>query len=240
MPNLSKSAARYWRRKNAKRGQSRQHQSASGKPIELVRSLIPHLRAYRGLATETTHYRAPVEGREVNSPSFTIRLGAHVALRLYAKTNRRIRFEIIHEKINHRELLGEPQTSHRNRPVPMPRPWEQIFHCLAAIRTQAAAELNGVLQFLSQRTRVEPSNISGFSLLIKIVAAVEDAALATTIVSLLLDGAIAARNAGEELLRACRRLADAGVFAHDNARCVYDVTAPYARALDNLRSVPKG
>lgn len=210
---------------------------AAVEPIELVRNLAPHLRDFRGLEMETTHYRAPIESRIVNSPSINIRLGANVSLRLYAKTNRRIRFEIIHEDINHRELLGEPQTNSTSQ---QPRPWMRIFDCLSALRTRAANELNAVLEFLAQRTNLVPSQISGFHLLIAVASAVQSPGLAHTIISLLLGGVINPRNAGAELLAACQSLASAGILAYDGTRRVYDVSTPYAYALAMLRTVPQG
>lgn len=210
---------------------------ATTEPIDLVRSLVPHLQAFNDLQTATTHYRPETEKGIVNSPSIKIALGANSFLRLYAKTNRRIRFEIIQEEINHRELLNEPPTSHGHQPT---RPWERIFDCLAALRVRAAEKLNVVLEYLAQRTRIPPSHVSGFSLLIKITHVLQSSSLAHTVVSLLLNGAITPRNAGEELLTACRSLAKAGILAYDRRRRVYDAIAPYDHPLAMLRTIPQG
>lgn len=205
-------------------------------PTELVMSLAPFLTSYKGRGAETRLY-PPMIGRIENALSITIPLRQGVSLRVYAKTNRRIRFEIIHEEMNIRELLGEPpleqgQVSHQ------PRPHEQIIDCLSAIRARAAVDLNTVFRYLRRRSAVSSSAFSPLRFLVSVATVLNDEELTHTILSLLVhNGIVASRRASPELVQALNALASAGILAYDAARRGYDVTTPYREPLSAFRSV---
>jgi len=214
---------------------------ATPEPIELVKSLIPHLSSYRAGNTSIRTFEATVEETVVNSISFHMRLNAKTALRLYAKTNRRVRFEIIQEDINHRELLDLPLRRRGERAVAPQTSFNDILRVLAGLRARAADELNGVLEFLQQRITVVPSQRSAFSFLMSVAAALHDNEIAHTVVSLLIrHGRIVPRQAGTQIRDACIQLTDAGITAYDSSSCVYDVTQEYRHALSILRGYPLG
>ena len=214
---------------------------AAIEPTELVRSLIPHLSAYSaGQATIST-FPVPAQMVNVNSLSFSVKLTAKLSLRVYAKTNRRVRFEIIQEDLNHRELLGLPLVRRGQPRQPRSGSFNDILRCLYVLRGRASTALNAVLEFLEQHTQVVESQISAFSFLMSIAAALQDRALAHTIVSLLVyHGRIVSREGGADIRDACALLAQAEILAYHPARRVYDVTPPYQYALQMLRCCPAG
>ncbi|WP_156345820.1 hypothetical protein [Verrucomicrobium spinosum] len=85
-------------------------------------------------------------GRVLNSPCFSIPIAENVRLKLYAKTNKRIRFEIVHSELwNQRAaLLKEaglkPETGGRS--------WNEVPHLLKALRQRAAKHMNNVMEHL--------------------------------------------------------------------------------------------
>jgi hypothetical protein len=90
--------------------------------------------------------QAKEAGHIYNSPCFSIPVAENVRLKLYAKTNKRIRFEIVHSELwNQRAaLLKEaglkPETGGRS--------WDDIPHMLKALRQRAAKHMNNVMEHL--------------------------------------------------------------------------------------------
>jgi len=117
-------------------------------PITTVWELgtkLMHLSKTEG--TATMHKMQFKEtGRFYNSPCFSIPIAENVRLKLYAKTNKRIRFEIVHYKLyNYRAaLLKEaglnPETGGRS--------WDDVPHLLKALRQRAAKHMNNVMEHL--------------------------------------------------------------------------------------------
>lgn len=209
---------------------------AANEPTELVRSLIPLLSEYRADNCDVSAFPVPSESRAENSLCFRMGIRQGVLLRVYAKTNRRIRFEFIYEKINCRELLGEPPERGRNIGTPAPRAWDELFECLAALRARAADEMNALLQYLRQQSRVVESHYSPLSLMVRIGTILCDHELAHTVVSLLAKfGAISSRRASDELSHALHALSESGILAFDRTRRGYVPCAPYREAVAMLR-----
>jgi hypothetical protein len=103
-------------------------------PLAWLLSAEPHFRAL-GLAPEVrTHAYPDGEIRETihqNARSLSVRLRSGVRLRVYAKSNRRLRFEIEHDlKENARPLGGRRTTGSL----------DDLFNWLAAARRDATQE----------------------------------------------------------------------------------------------------
>ena len=209
---------------------------AATNPTELVRSLAPLLSAYRASNAEVSEFRPPRLARDENSLSVKVQIRNGVSLRVYAKTNRRVRFEIIHDSINHRELLREPQQDH-GQSVQRQRPWRDLPKCLAALREKAADEMNELFAYFRKEKRIIPSHISPMSFLVSVASILCDREMTHTVVSLLsANGTIASRGASEELRSALLSLTKHGVLKYDSECRGYKVCAPYRHALSMLRS----
>lgn len=103
--------------------------------------------------------QAKEAGHIYNSPCFSIPIAKNVRLKLYAKTNRRIRFEIVHSELwNQRAaLLKEaglnPETGGRS--------WDDVPHLLKALRQRAAKHMNNVMEHLQtvQTPELKPKTL---------------------------------------------------------------------------------
>ncbi len=205
-------------------------------PTELVATIAPLLIAYAARDTQVQHF-PPTESTSGNCLCVQIGLSAGVRLRVYAKTNRRVRFEIIQDEINVREILGEPV---RRRSEGLPRqprrPWRQIVPCLTSLRVRAAEELNAVFAYLNERHRIAPSPYSPMRLIVAISTVLRDADMAHTILSLLVtQQKIVPREVSTEVVDAARLLVDAGVLEYSMQRRIYEATLPYRAPLATLR-----
>lgn len=85
-------------------------------------------------------------GRKANAPCFSIPLAEGVRLKLYAKTNKRIRFEIVQKELGdeRKELLKEAEIQAQEGR----RPWSEIAPLLKALRVRAAKHMNTVMEHL--------------------------------------------------------------------------------------------
>lgn len=213
---------------------------AAAEPTQLVRSLEPHLLSYRANNSGITQYPVPLTVDRIgNSLSVRLQIRTGVSLRVYAKTNRRVRFEIIHDEINVRELLGEqplPITNPEARPS---RPWSQVIQCFEALREKAANEMNELLQHLRRVSSVAPSHISPLSFLVAVADTLRDRELAHTVVSILTNvrGIICSRGTAPELLAAARTLTDAGLLKFSSEQRGYVPAPDYASAVALLSGV---
>lgn len=86
--------------------------------------------------------------RNLESPAFRIPLGDNVEMRLYAKTNRRIRFEVVQRGLwkQWSELLREGGGMPGGKDTP--RTLEEFLKVIVALRKRAASHLNKLMQEL--------------------------------------------------------------------------------------------
>lgn len=84
--------------------------------------------------------------RVYNSPCFSLPIAENVILKLYAKTNKRIRFEIVHTKLRKQQtaLLSEAGIL----PKDGEQPWENIPALLRVLRKRAAEHMNDIMAHL--------------------------------------------------------------------------------------------
>jgi hypothetical protein len=127
-----------------------------------------------------------------------------VELRIYAKTNRRIRVEVIHSFGRDRfELPGGHTT----------RKWDTVCEMIEKLAEDAARRVNEAFEHFAAQTRIIPSTISADQLLLKLGAAAGD--LGETIKDFLVQcGAIAAGKNPPDLVNALRCLCEKGVLEY--------------------------
>lgn len=208
---------------------------AATEPTELLRSFSQQLMAYRADDFSIQHFPAPEILRVENALSLKTTIRQGVSLRVYAKTNRRIRFEIIHERINHRALLGESRQP-TGAATPQ-RDWTRLLDCLAILRQRSADEMNSLFRYMRNRSSVPRSQITPLGLLVQMASAIENYEMTHTVASLLAEfSVIASRKASCELLAALHALARNGIVKFDRQRRGYAVTPPYRQALHLLSS----
>jgi len=116
-------------------------------PVGLVHSLVRPLMALPQESLVRGYSVAyPEMSRHRNSPCITLRLRDGVSLRIYAKTNRRVRWEVIHDFKKNR-LCASGQGISRITSTTDP---DQILNWLPACAADAAIEVNRVLAFLER------------------------------------------------------------------------------------------
>lgn len=106
---------------------------SSDNPIEDVKLIETQAKNLRSGDVHVIPRNVTGTGRIQNSISFTIKLRRDCSLRVYAKTNRRIRFEVIQESLfAHRSsLLGKAAS------IGNDRPFSEIFPVMTAVRKRA-------------------------------------------------------------------------------------------------------
>ncbi|MFN0077811.1 MAG: hypothetical protein ACKVY0_15245 [Prosthecobacter sp.] len=206
--------------------------------------------------TKAYPYEVKETGRIHNAPSFSIPLAQGVKLRLYAKTTKRIRFEIVQSGLRKElkklrdEALG---ISDLWQEVAAGGHWLSPAHCspnelpmiLKALRCRAAAHMNKVMDEL-RKGRTKPVKACSVVNLLAHVAVAVRAGLKSKpeqfkdIKSLLYmlcyqRGFRGSRKEGP-MAEALQALETAGVLKFDRSRLFYSLTPPYTKAADALVS----
>lgn len=182
-------------------------------------------------------------GRCFNSPCFSIPIAENVRLKLYAKTNKRIRFEIVHSEMwkQRAALLKEaglnPETGGRS--------WDDVPHLLKALRQRAAKHMNNVMEHLRavQTPELKPKR------LLELITAVYEAVPPTIFKQTRMDqvqtmlvwlcfhkgyrGGIKKGPYSDAL----KTLAERGIIQFDHKRKFYVLSDAYKDAADAFASV---
>lgn len=199
-------------------------------PLAWLREVEPLLEPL-GHSAEARTFQFPdgmaVSHRTGNARSLYVRLRSGVALRLYAKTTHRVRFEIIHDLTEHARPLGGAHTS---------RTLQQFSIWCGALAADAAAQLNVVLDVLERGGVREGSDASVVHLITRITQVVRDDMVSTRILELLAANGAVVPSSGAGLTRAVRRLKEAGILeaVSSGARAVR-LSREYASAGVRLR-----
>lgn len=203
----------------------------SANPTREVRRLEPILFPL-GMSTTSRDYPHGLaqSGLDENSRSILIALPRGRSLRVYAKTNKRIRFEVIHD-------LSKPSVCQLLNPYECRKTTERLDEVLTwldCLAQDAATCLNEILGYIEAHAlTVEPSAPT-YELIFKIAATVQNEARAETILSLLVeDGCVRMGRGGSPLLEDVRKLRRKGILEQHFRS---DVVTPYYReALTILR-----
>ena len=133
---------------------------STAEPIQLVRRIEPFVSSLAEEATTSYYYSASYER---NSPSLRVKLKKGLNLRIYAKTNRRVRFEIIH-KLNRDRTTGR-HTGHT---------WDDFQRIMQTVTEYATGRINRVFDSLADQMPINANQASVCELVNAIVQAVPD------------------------------------------------------------------
>ena len=203
-------------------------------------------RLYRGRKLDARGEAA----RKQNSLRVLIPLARNVKLRVYAKTNKRIRFEVIQEDLEDvwgelRKEAGLPPMPRNRRGEMQERPHAELMSLFGAIRKRAAQHLNDFLRrvAISEGGGVRPK--SGLELLAEIgsaVAPIDDEAKRARLTRRLMS--IVAQQGGYRgkvnkgnLGAAITRLNKRGVFEYLKGKHLYAVAPAYGPAAASFRAL---
>ena len=204
-------------------------------PIDRVRSFEPLLQSFSELRLTATDYpvSGPHEWNE-NSRVLTISIRTGVKLRIYAKTNKRIRFEVVHD-LRHARFRATDATRSNARMRHTAPTLPSVCAMLDRLRIDAADIVNRVIRHMRNQASLPATPKAGFDLLYDIGRALGNAQNARSIVSILLHkGSITSQPQFQTALGKLRR---AGILQaqQENRRREYVVTAPYQHPLEMLR-----
>jgi hypothetical protein len=203
---------------------------SSGDPITDVlnlrhpfRSLAPGLRRIR------SHPNVD-ETVDRNCVTLTADLSPGKQLRIYAKTNRRVRVEVIHTVGRNKYRVAGGRTTES---------WDCLPQMIENLAEDAAATVRWTFAHFRNQTCIAPSNLTADDLLLEIGVHSRDASTAKTIRGMLVEfGGIAAAGNPDRIARALQRLTKSGVleYRRDAGRGGnYVVTVMYRHALQELR-----
>lgn len=184
----------------------------SANPTALVATLRSLLSSF------TAHERTVSERRQMldtsidgNALTLTAEINPGRSVRIYAKTNRRVRIEVIHKlggRYGYALAGGHTATA-----------WGALAPMLDDLAEDAAALVNRMFSHFRDQSEVTPSHITAFAFLLEIVHHSRSIDTATTMLSLLVfNGAIAAEGTGTQMQRALHRLSNEGVLEYDAVR----------------------
>ncbi|MDF1860403.1 MAG: hypothetical protein P1U87_09310 [Verrucomicrobiales bacterium] len=197
----------------------------SDDPTGAVAMLERPMRAFGEKLSVVREFQVQVdEERVVNSRALRIESRTGETIRIYAKTNRRIRFEVIHSLSGQRRFQEiSPHTD----------PQWQIEQLLNFTAGKAAKALNKFFAYLGKMRKLAPSQKSSIRLLLEIIRVSGEHA--EDILCLLIhNGSISSRStAARPILKQLHALRRKGIL--ESSGCTYVVTSSYRMALDALQ-----
>jgi hypothetical protein len=162
-----------------------------------------------------------------NLVSYRMELERGVTLRIYAKTNRRIRFEVVHE-MGHQKYALPGGANGDN--------WNSIPEQVLSLREHAAVAVNRTLLFLNQQNIVPLSTISPMDFLTKLSVLCKNDQRAKFVLSkLIAHGSVDARSNCSGIKRALNRLSSEGVLEYHSPKGTYTVAPDYRRAFNRIK-----
>jgi hypothetical protein len=170
------------------------------------------------------------EDVEHNCVSLTADISPGKQLRIYAKTNRRVRVEVIHTLGRNKYRLPGGRSAAN---------WEGPAAMIESLAEDAAETVRSAFKHLKAQTQFLPSDVNAYDLVLKIGSASHDESTAKQICdSLVAVGAIAAAGNSDRISRTLQRLSKGGVLEYrGNAGQGgnYVIESCYRAALEELR-----
>jgi hypothetical protein len=160
---------------------------------------------------------------------YEVEISAGRHLKIYAKTNKRIRFEVLHRfgRGGFRPPGGYTGEG-----------WSVLPLKILSFAEDAASIVNLALEHFRESNAVSPSHTSPFEFLTEIAAEARSRDVATTLVTLLVnrDGVIDAGQLPANLQRAVHRLSQAGILRYNRSARTYSVSPRRRYALRLLQT----
>lgn len=197
-------------------------------PIDYVITILPLLRQQAVNATDAVYaVSLPELGIECQSPCIKIALTKTIELKVYAKTNRRVRFEVsFKDAAVGKHGGGQTATSIR-----------ELSNKIPSLATEAAKRCNKVLQSITAAPP-PPSTIGAFELMHAIYKQAQNQYVAETIVASLVSFRRITPYNNDPLRETIHRLRDNGVLRTIRPKSRnYVVTDRYYHALERLRTL---
>ena len=199
-------------------------------PLNWLSEIEPVLQSL-GLSSEARNYAYPdgfsAKSSNGNSRSIVVRIRSGLRLRVYAKTNRRVRFEVEHDFVeNARPLQGR----HTDTDV------AALFDWTSLAAEDATHVVNSALARLERAQVREGSQMSVPQLVIRISQALNDPLRAETMLTLLAANQSLVSTSGSDLTPSIRKLVSRSILepVRPGARS-YVLTPEFRSAGERLR-----
>lgn len=199
---------------------------SSENPVALVESLWPLLRTFSSQHRSEELYGPIVEnGVERNAVFIAAKVRAGEQVRIYAKTNRRIRIEVQHQLDEFSELAEHTAPT-----------WLELIPLVNALSNHAVDTVNAMLQHFAAHHTLPASHMTPLDLVTEIAFHCGDAEVARWVMNELVSvGAIATVGEASPAYAAIRSMRSAGILSYQPSNG-YTVTANYAAALQRLQN----
>lgn len=200
-------------------------------PIWLVASLEEPLRSYNELPL-TVHDYPPIWSGIGMSRVLTLTIRTGVTLKIYAKTNRRVRFEVVHDSSARFRNVGKPGSARKKHTFAS---IESVARLLDELREDAADVVNHVIAHLRNRVALPATDKTAIDLVRDFTTTVRMRDIARILFDALIDkGSITSLT---QYKGALERLRKAGILQtqETNHRKEHVVTMQYRHALLMLR-----
>ena len=192
----------------------------SENPVGLVHTFQKELKGFKSCGRDTEY--------EKNCLTLRYKIRKGVELCIYAKTNRRIRFEVRH---NLQERLPEGLERKSSGSI------IGAMRIITGCRHEAATVVNSAFQSMRDVGSIASSHVNETLLVIKIGRIVKDDVLAIMLVELLrIRGGIVPDNSAPPIRHAIERLQYHGMFEWNSRSKLYVLTGKYAHAARQLQS----
>jgi hypothetical protein len=233
-----------------------------GDVLQIGASLLHITR--QGGQTKINDYAPKQAGRTLNSPCFLVPLAEGVKLKLYAKTNKRIRFEVVQtnisrnqskifkemESIQEQSTASEIDAAWAKGKVPKISPlpalsgenWEELPAFLDLLRQRAAFHMNKIMGELREGKSPEVEACSVVELLAKVAAAAVSglgkqerlSQIQTLLYFLCYQRGFRGSLKASPYARALEYLRDEGVIEYQPSRQFFTLAKRYVKAADTL------
>lgn len=199
-------------------------------PIGTVLGMGRLLRSFAASRMSSQSYRAPITHEAIeNSHCFSIRTRRGETLKIYAKTNRRIRFEVTHNL-----RAGEFRLQDGGHTFPA---IEGALPLLQTLATLAAERVNAVLNHFRLHASAPEENRSILEFIADVQAGCHSTEEAQTILEILASNSSLVSQGsalGAALRGTLHRLTRRGVLVSSLGR--YSVAPPYQQALETINN----
>jgi hypothetical protein len=204
---------------------------SSPDPIKTVRDVYPLLKSFTEREVQRRQYPLVRRGEDLkqhhNSPVISVLVQGGVELVIYAKTNKRIRFEVRHN-------LDVKKTLNRNHPVVAVSSREGLFPLFDEVRKDAAKVLNNVFRHMQSKGSYPSDSLSTGRFLLDFIRALDGLRGADALLSMLIhnDKIIMDANTREQV----KALREAGILeaVPRNNRRANVLTDKYRKAVSLL------
>jgi len=204
---------------------------ASLTPLGTVLALEPMLRTFSRRPVRTRDYPCTVTVEEMeNSRCLRLQTRAGEILKIYAKTNHRIRFEVFHHLSGDRgfRIPGDRHTFGNI---------QGVFPLLQSLASIAAQRVNEVLRHFRRNAGTPEHQFAALDLMLKVQEACGSIEAAHGLLDILVNNNSIIVEKGNAITcvfgNALRCLLRKGVFQNSHGR--YSVTPPYREALSSMR-----